>query len=206
MGRLRIATVECNYKETDRQLKKQFIHGLNNSDMIVEIVKELTKMGENENVTSEQVLTWTRTVAVQKAQSAILKHLNETKDFDKTNIRKRVQRQIEIQLQEHLRMPVKQKWGYCGSSHLPRQCLAYGKRCSACGKINHYKEVCRIRRNKKMHNTNPETDQYQKENDTDMVNINSIHINSKHSIITANLKTSSKQAIIVIHYQVAMET
>ena len=30
MGRLHAAAVECNYREVDRQLKQQFIHGLNN--------------------------------------------------------------------------------------------------------------------------------------------------------------------------------
>ena len=29
MGRLWIAVVECDYKEVDRQLKEQLIHGLN---------------------------------------------------------------------------------------------------------------------------------------------------------------------------------
>ena len=29
MGRLHMAVVECNYQEIDRQLKEQFIHGLN---------------------------------------------------------------------------------------------------------------------------------------------------------------------------------
>ena len=76
-------------------------------------------MEENEKLTSKQVLSLTRTVDAQKAQSAILKHLNETKDFDKISTRKRVQRQIEVQLQEQTRMLMKQKCGYCGSSHLP---------------------------------------------------------------------------------------
>ena len=34
MGRLRIAVAKCNYKEIDRQLKEQFIHGLNNKAML----------------------------------------------------------------------------------------------------------------------------------------------------------------------------
>ena len=42
MGRLWIAVVECNYKEVDRQLKEQFIHGLNDRIMLDEIVRELT--------------------------------------------------------------------------------------------------------------------------------------------------------------------
>ena len=43
MGRLRIAAIECSYKEIDRQLKEQFIHRLNDNGMMVEIIKKLTK-------------------------------------------------------------------------------------------------------------------------------------------------------------------
>ena len=43
MGRLRLALVECNYREVDRQLKEQFIHGLNDNDMFAEIIRELNK-------------------------------------------------------------------------------------------------------------------------------------------------------------------
>ena len=48
----------------------------------------------------------------------------------------------------------------------------------------------------------PRNSQYQKEDDIDMVNINSINFNSTYSVITANLKTSSNQAIIVKPYKV----
>ena len=77
MGKLRIATTECNYKEIDRQLKEQFNHGLNDSDMSIQIIKELTKIEENDSVTNEHVLAWARRV---EAQSAILENLNETKN------------------------------------------------------------------------------------------------------------------------------
>ena len=97
MGKLRIATTECNYKEIDRQLKEQFVHWLNDSDMSIKIIKELTKIEENYSMKSEQVLVWTRRVDAQKAQSAILENLNETKDFDKIFTRNRVQRQNGIQ-------------------------------------------------------------------------------------------------------------
>ena len=40
MGRLCIAAVECNCQEVDRQLKEQFIHGLNDKHMFEEIIKE----------------------------------------------------------------------------------------------------------------------------------------------------------------------
>ena len=60
-----------------------------------------------------------RRLEAQRAQSAILKHLNEMKGFDKISTRKRVERNIEVQLQEHTSMAMKQKHGYCDSSHLP---------------------------------------------------------------------------------------
>ena len=44
----------------DRQLKEWFIHGLNDSDMIMEKIKEFIKMEKNENMTSEQVLACAR--------------------------------------------------------------------------------------------------------------------------------------------------
>ena len=43
MGRLRLAAVECNYKEVYRQLKEQFMYRLNDYDMLAEIIRELTK-------------------------------------------------------------------------------------------------------------------------------------------------------------------
>ena len=46
MGRLRIAAAECNHKEIDWQLKEQFIHGLNDSAVITEIVHELTVIND----------------------------------------------------------------------------------------------------------------------------------------------------------------
>ena len=33
IGRLRLTVAECNYQELDRQLKEQFVHGLNDKDM-----------------------------------------------------------------------------------------------------------------------------------------------------------------------------
>ena len=66
MVKLRIAATECNYKEIDRQLREQFIHGLNDSAMSTEIIKEHTKIEENSNITSEQVLAWARRGEAQR--------------------------------------------------------------------------------------------------------------------------------------------
>ena len=60
MCRLWIAVVECNYKEVYRQLKEQFIHGLNDRVMLDEIVREL--MAKNN---SEQKKQWGHTTMGQ---------------------------------------------------------------------------------------------------------------------------------------------
>ena len=42
-GRLWLSVIKCNYKELNRQLKEQFIHGLNDTDMLGEIIRKLKK-------------------------------------------------------------------------------------------------------------------------------------------------------------------
>ena len=41
MGRVRLAAVEYNYKEIDRQLREQLIHRLSDNDMLTEIENAL---------------------------------------------------------------------------------------------------------------------------------------------------------------------
>ena len=163
-------------------------------------------MEENDNVTSEKVLAWARIVQVQKAHSAILENINETKDIDKIFARNRVQKQNEMQLQECTRILVRQRYKHCGSIYPPRKCLAYGKMCAACGKISHFKEVCRSDRNKRWHSIDQQEEQHQDKDNIDKVNISSININfitlnSKCSVITVNSNTSS-QATSVVSYKV----
>ena len=66
MGRLWLSVIECNHKEFNRQLKEQFIHGLNDTDMLGEIILELTKIHENAEITSENVLSWVKRVKAQE--------------------------------------------------------------------------------------------------------------------------------------------
>lgn len=53
IGRFGITTIECSYKELDRQSKAQFINGLNNSEILAEIIRELTKSDEDMSISSE---------------------------------------------------------------------------------------------------------------------------------------------------------
>ena len=51
--------------------------------MLGEIIQELTKIHENEKITSRNVLSWAKRVKVQRAQSTIMNSLTEVKEFDK---------------------------------------------------------------------------------------------------------------------------
>ena len=80
MGRLRTVVAECNCKEVDRHFKEQLIHGLNDNDMLIEMIPKLTTMKETSIVTNEQVLAWVRQVKAQRLQTVILDSLTETRD------------------------------------------------------------------------------------------------------------------------------
>ena len=80
MGRLRIAAAECNYQELDRQIKEQFIHWLNDKDMLGEIIKELTASRNNEPITSGNVLKWVKRVEAQRAQEDVMSSITEQID------------------------------------------------------------------------------------------------------------------------------
>ena len=178
MGRLRLAAKECSYKEIDRQLKEQFMHSLNDTDMLSEIIWELTKIQENTEVTSEKVLCWAKRVKTQRTQSTIMKSLTETKEYDKLKIMKTTYKDIPRKPSVHIKMSARQTCRYCESSHPLRQCPAYGKKCTDCGKIGHFRRMCRSKRARVMNRVEQETGQDSTEkSSTDSVNINSIHFN-----------------------------
>ena len=89
MGRLHMMAVECTYQQVDRQLKEQFIHGLNDKYMIEEIIKELMATKNDDHNTSGGVLVWAKKVDVQRIQAAVSNTLTESKQFNEIKIAKK---------------------------------------------------------------------------------------------------------------------
>ena len=89
MGRLLIAAVKYNYQEVDRQLKEQFIHGLNDKYMLDKIIKELTATKKDDHITSGGVPVWAKKVEALRVQTAVLNTLTESRQFDKVKISKK---------------------------------------------------------------------------------------------------------------------
>ena len=83
MGRLLVVVAECNYREIDRQLKEQFIHGLNDKVMLDDVIRELTAKCNDKQMTSEGILAWAKRVEAQWVQAAISSDITELHQFDK---------------------------------------------------------------------------------------------------------------------------
>ena len=83
---------ECNYREVDRQLKEQFIHGLNDKSMLDEVITELTAKNNNEQTTSKDVLVWAKRIEAQWAQAAILSDITKSQKFNKVKMVKKKQK------------------------------------------------------------------------------------------------------------------
>ena len=172
MGRLWLLAIECNYKELDRQLKEQFIYGLNDTDMLGEIIRKCTKIHENEEIISKNVLSWAKRVEAQRAQSAIMNSLTEVKEFDKLKVVKNTYKDSPRRATQ-TKIPAKEMRRYCGNSHPLRQCPAYGKRFTECSKIGHFRVVCKSRRARAMNEVGQEVAQDSaEENSIDLVNTN----------------------------------
>ena len=130
--------------------------------------------------------------------------LTKAKEFDSVKTAKRGLRHNGRNAQTCAKVPTKKSCNYCSSSHPPRQCPTCGKKFADCGKNNHFREVCRSRRNTTVHNIEQEPDQCNIEDHIDMVNINSIIFKSKQWAITTNLKLLSSQVSIIMPYKVDM--
>ena len=170
-----MVAVECNYREVDRQLKEQFIHGLNDRCMLEEIIKELTATNKDEQITSEGVLAWVKRVEAQRAQATVLSTITALRQFNKVKIIKKAK-------EDNTRCPLcptaqQHPCRYCGRLHVLRQCLAYGKMCAGCSKTRHFKKVCQSRRARAMNELEIKELQEGSEEEIETVSINSVHLN-----------------------------
>ena len=183
--------VECNYKEIDCQLKEQFIHGLNDKTMLDKVIRDLTTKNINEQLTSEDVLIWAKRVEVQRVQVAILSDITKSQKFDKVKV---VKKQAM-----HPASP-NQPCRYCGSSHAWRQCLEHGKTCASCRKMGHFKKVCWSRKDHAVHEVGVEL--AQEEGMIEEVGINSVYLNNKWSLITAQLEMQVGNNALKVPYKI----
>ena len=201
MGKLHVAAVECNYQEVDRQLKEQFIHWPNDKHMLEEIIKELTASNNDDHITSGGVLAWAKWVEVQRAQTAVLNTLTESRQFDKVKILKNKTKEDTARAPSNWTM----QWQLCryyGGKHQLRQCSVYGKMCVGCGKVGHFKKVCHSKRSRAINNMEQEMSQEYSEGEIETVSINSVHMNTNQSMLTAKLEMHTGDNKLTVPYKI----
>ena len=93
---------------------------------------------------------------------------------------------------------------YCGASHVPRWCPAYGKTCTRCGKTGHFRKVCRSKREHAVHEVGIEMVQEPQEEEIETVSINSVYLNRNWSLITAHLEMQVGETTVEIPYKIDM--
>ena len=186
MGRLCVAAAECNYREIDRQLKEQFIHGLNDKVMLDEVIRGLTAKSNDKQMTSEGVLAWAKRVEVQRAQAAILNDITESCQFDRI---KMAQKPKSSQARQTTNT-TSQRWlcRYCSGIHAPQQCPAYGKMCTGCGKMGPFRKVCRSKRDCTVHEVEVKMAQESQEEEIETVSIDLVHLYKNWLAITAHMQ------------------
>ena len=189
MGRLQVAVAECNYKEIDCQLKEQFIHG--DKTMLDEVIRELTTKSINDQMTSEDVLIWVKRVEAQRMQAAILRDITDSQKFNRVNMAKK---------QASHKASPNRLCRYCGSSHAPRQCLAYGKTSTGCRKMGHFKKVCQSRKDHEVHEVGVKMSQEEDEREEE--SINSVYLNNKWLLITTQLEMQVSNNALKVPYKI----
>ena len=93
---------------------------------------------------------WANRVEAQRAQVAILSGITESQMFNKVKV---------VRQQATHPALTKRPCRYCGSSHALRQCLVYGKTCTGCRKMGHFKKVCWSRKDHTVHEVRVEVPQ-----------------------------------------------
>ena len=168
--------------------------------MLDEIIRELTSKTSSQQMTSKDVLARAKRVKVQRVQASILNDITETKTFDKVKKEpesKNTQGR-EANIATHQRWPCR----YCGGSHTPRQCPAYGKMCATCGKMGHFRKACRSKRNHVVHEVEIEVGRDSQGEDIEIVSINSLYLNRKWSLIMAKLEMQVGETALEIPYKI----
>ena len=114
---------------------------MNDECITVRIIKELMVLKDTSDVSSEQFLFLAQRTEIQGAKAVVLEKIKNAKGFD--SIRRNRQEPGENRQQSEgiKEKKVMENSKYCGMSHPQKQCPAYDKMCSGCGKVSYYKAV-----------------------------------------------------------------
>ena len=155
---LRSILKNCDYADqNDTNLRDRIVFGLNDAAVKKTLLKD-------SDLTLEKTLTICRT---SEASDAQMRHMNPVTNETLPEVNKlhRTSESLNIYSCQ-----------YCGTTHSPRTCPAFGKICHKCGKRNHFSKVCRSGRAQNQPSVNECNVQANRESLP--VSSNSLHIQS----------------------------
>ena len=118
MDCLRNKSNECKYKEKDRRIKRQFINGINNENMVTIIMWKLTAAKKTSEITREQLLAWASKMKVQMKEKALMEVTKDNKEFD--NIKRHEQKNIMFHREKSTWSETPINCSDCVNTHVPR--------------------------------------------------------------------------------------
>ena len=139
------------------------------------------------------MLIWAKRVEAQWIQAVILSDITDSQNFDQVKVARHQAGQRVMH-----RAPLHQLCRYCRSVHALRLSPAYGKMCTGCGKLGHFKKVCQSRKDCAV--CEVEVQVSQGNNEIEEVSINSVHLNNKWLLITAELEIQVSENTVKIPY------
>ena len=137
ISRLHKIARECNLNDMYNEFMLQaLLLGINDESLRRKLFEE------TEELTLENAIRKCKIAETSKKDLKLMKHQEEEETVHVLNSRKTPRRQTTY---EKHKSPLS-NCGNCGTNHPPRKCPAYGKQCQNCRKFNHFRAVCRSRR------------------------------------------------------------
>ena len=129
------ASEYCDFGDRKESIRDQFVSGILNEDLAEKI--ELLYYSKDGQLSLDDVVEYSRTYNDVHDGRKLEKEQAKTVDEVKTYNSKNGSRPREDSNQSI------KNCKFCGRSHMPRKCPAYGKSCNKCKKQNHFASVCR---------------------------------------------------------------
>ena len=142
IDRWEIKVPNCKYKGYDRRLKEHFINGLDDETIIAEFIKNYS-LERCQWCEQKLVMIWTQKVEAQMTQKEMLNNIRDVSEFDVVRRDRQKHGNSRQQRDNGNGKKIVENCKYYGTGHPQKLCPMYGKKCSVCGKINHFKAVCR---------------------------------------------------------------
>lgn len=140
---VKIAAEQCNFGDQyENQVIMRVTCGVQDMSLRQALIREA-------NLTLSKLLDFCQTVEVsrsnakqmQTTQQPVVEAINKTYRSHNKDSRTHTNTKFS-------NFPVQTSCIYCGSSHPPRKCPAYGKTCRICHKQNHFDKMCRSKHQK----------------------------------------------------------